>query len=348
MATGSNSKITMTPPAPIQQLSSRKHNPDLKTVLPSWEGTPVDQKGRFMNYEFPFLAGFGSVFKWMMQSNPQKAFKNEDPWRMPVLKDDAFLNSKEDTIVPLGHATFFIRLGGKQILIDPVFGKIPATKRHSEFPVDPLKLTNLDYILVSHAHYDHCDKNSLKLLQQLNPQARFLTGLGMGNILKRWTKDNIIEEAGWFQQYNTDSAVDIIFVTSRHWSNRTPADTNKSLWGGFVLKTKDKTVYFGGDSGYGSHFNLIGELFPGIDVAMLGVGAYMPKWFMSPMHQDPESAVQAFHDTGAKTMIPFHYGTFDMSDEPLSEPERILKTLEQAGKINGVLKIMPLGSGCRI
>lgn len=335
-------------PAQTQQLSSRKQNPDLKTVLPSWEGTPVDQDGRFMNHEFPYLAKFSSLIKWMTQKNPDKQFKKNDPWKMPVLKDDAFLASKDDMIVPLGHATFFVRLAGKQILIDPVIGKIPATKRHSEFPIDPQQLKNLDYILVSHAHYDHCDKPSLRLLQQLNPQAKFLTGLGMGKIIRPWTKDNIIEEAGWYQQYETHPPVEIVFVPSRHWSNRTPLDTNKSLWGGFVLKSKDKTVYYGGDSGYGNHFETIGTLFPEIDVAMIGAGAYSPKWFMSPLHQDPENAVQAFHDTGAKTMIPFHYGTFDMSDEPLSAPERILAALESAGKINGALKIMKLGEHFRL
>jgi L-ascorbate metabolism protein UlaG (beta-lactamase superfamily) len=120
-------------------------------------------------------------------------------------------------------------------------------------------------------------------------------------------------------------------------------DTNKTLWGGFVFKSKDKTVYFGGDSGYGNHFKMIGELFPNIDVAMIGAGAYAPHWFMSPNHQDPKNAAQAFNDTKAKTLIPFHYGTFDLADEPLSEPEKILTQLESEGHIHKSLKIMKLG-----
>ena len=120
-------------------------------------------------------------------------------------------------------------------------------------------------------------------------------------------------------------------------------DANERLWGAFVLKSKDKTIYFGGDSGYGSHFKEVATLFPNIDVAMIGAGAYSPRWFMSPNHQDPEHAVQAFNETKAKIMIPFHYGTFDQADEPLSEPERILRQLEKEGKINQKLKILSIG-----
>jgi L-ascorbate metabolism protein UlaG (beta-lactamase superfamily) len=327
----------------MQILTSRTSNPDLKTILPAWQGTPLDQDGRFMNHEFPFIHKFGTVFKWMTQKNPQKEFKKNDTWKMPVVKDDLFLSSKDDMIVPFGHATFFIRLNGKQILIDPVIGKIPATKRYTEFPINPDKLVNLDYVLVSHAHYDHCDKDSLKLLQQQNPKTKFLTGLGMKPLLKKWVEKNEIQEAGWYQQYNTDNEIEIYFLPSRHWSNRSLGDANERLWGGFVLKSKDKTIYFGGDSGYGSHFKEVGELFPNIDVALIGAGAYSPRWFMAPNHQDPEHAVQAFNDTKAKKMIPFHYGTFDQADEPLSEPEKVLLELEKEQKIVQQLRIMKLG-----
>lgn len=327
----------------MQILTSRINNPDLKTILPSWRGTPLDQDGRFMNHEFPFIPKFGSIFKWMTQKNPQKQTKKTDTWKMPVVKDDSFLSSKEDIIVPFGHATFFIRLNGKQILIDPVIGKIPVTKRYTEFPINPDKLVNLDYVLVSHAHYDHCDKDSLKLIQRQNPTAKFLTGLGMKSLLGKWIERNEIQEAGWYQQYNTDNEIEIYFLPSRHWSNRALDDTNERLWGAFILKSKDKTIYFGGDSGYGSHFKEVGELFPSIDVALIGAGAYSPRWFMSPNHQDPEHAVQAFNETKAKMMIPFHYGTFDQADEPLSEPPKILLELEKEHKIARQLKIMKLG-----
>jgi L-ascorbate metabolism protein UlaG (beta-lactamase superfamily) len=318
-------------------------NPSLETILASWQGNPMDKDGRFQNHEFPSVEKFGKAFKWMLNKNTQKEIKRKDTWKMQVVKDDSFLKSSDDAIVFLGHSTFFIRLAGKQILIDPIFGKLPLQKRFTEFPIAVEKMVNIDYILVSHAHYDHCDKDSLKILQAQNPKAKFLTGLKMESLLKKWVKNNEIQEAGWYQKYNLDDTVEICFLPSRHWSNRGLSDKNERLWGAFILKSATKTIYFGGDSGYGSHFKEVGELFPNIDVALIGSGAYSPRWFMSANHQDPEHAVQAFNDTKAKMMIPFHYGTFDLSDEPLSEPENILKKLEADNKITQQLKIVKIG-----
>jgi L-ascorbate metabolism protein UlaG (beta-lactamase superfamily) len=318
-------------------------NPELNTILSSWEGNPIDENGRFVNHEFPMKNSFGDALKWMLQRNPNRKIKKEDKWRMQVVKDDSFLRSKEDVIVLLGHASFFIRLGGRQVLIDPIMGSVPLKKRYTEFPIATDKLVDIDYVLVSHAHYDHCDKASLVTLHRQNPNAKFLTGLNMSTLLKDWVKTSEIQEAGWYQEYNLDDSLQIYFLPSRHWSNRRIGDENAYLWGAFVLKSGERTIYFGGDSGYGSHFKEVGELFPNIDVALIGAGAYAPRWFMSPNHQDPEHAVRAFNDTKAKMMVPFHYGTFDMSDEPLSEPEAILKSLARDNKVQGELKIAKVG-----
>lgn len=328
---------------PIEMISKQINNPDLQTILPSWQGTPLDSNGRFMNHEFPFTQSLGQVFKWMTQNNPQRKFKKADTWQIQVVKDDSFLTSRQDMIVPLGHASFFIRLAGKNILLDPVIGTIPANKRFSEFPVPPSKLTNIDYVLVSHAHFDHCDKPSVKLIQKQNPKAKFLTGLGMESLFRSWGNTNEIQEAGWYQQYNLSDELEIFYLPTRHWSNRSLVDINKRLWGAYLLKSKDRMIYVGADSGYGSHYKEVGELFPNIDVALVGTGAYSPRWFMGPNHQDPEHGVMAFNETKAKVMIPFHYGTFDVSDEPLSEPEQILKQLESEKKIYNKLQLLKIG-----
>ncbi len=110
-----------------------------------------------------------------------------------------------------------------------------------------------------------------------------------------------------------------------------------------MIEKDGKCIYYSGDSGHGSHFNDIGELFQNINVALIGAGAYLPAWFMAPMHQNPYDAVKAFNATHAKTFIPFHYGTFDLSDEPLGEPEQILNKLNAEGKIENTLKILKLG-----
>ncbi len=323
-------------------ITSYTSNAALKTVMPGWAGTPLDQDGLFINHEYPMVLGARDLFKFMSQANPQREAKKRDTWRIPVLKNDAWLNDPADKIVWLGHAAFFIQLSGIRILIDPVYGKLPVGKRYSEMPVAPQKLLNIDYILVSHAHYDHCDKSSLKLLSANNPQAQILTGLKLDTLISRWIS-NPVQTAGWYQQYELKDDLQITFLPSRHWANRSMFDTNTTLWGGYMIQRAGKCIYYGGDSGYGSHFKDIGALFPGIDVAMIGAGAYAPAWFMGQNHQDPYDAVRAFHDTGAKTFIPFHYGTFDSANEPLGEPEQILNKLDAEGKINNELKILKLG-----
>ena len=317
-------------------------NPALATVKPEWKGTPLDEDGLFMNHEFPWKLEYGKILKYLTHHNPQKEIKKHDTWRLDVLKDEKWLTDAADKIVLLGHASFFIQLSGIRILIDPIYWKLPVGNRFSEMPVVPDKLLNIDYILVSHGHYDHCDKSSIILLTKNNPKAEILTGLKLDGLIGKWTT-NKIQTAGWYQQYQLKNDLKITFLPSRHWSNRTPFDANHTLWGGFMIEKNGKRIYFGGDSAHGSHFKDIGELYKSIDVALIGVGAYSPAWFMGPMHQDPYDAVQAFNATGAKTFIPFHYGTFDVSDEPLGEPEQILNKLNAEGKIESTLNILKLG-----
>ena len=295
-----------------------------------------------MNGENPWRLDIGKAFRYIMHRNPQKEIKKQDPWRIPVLKDDQWLTDPADKIVWLGHASFFIQLSGIRILIDPVYGKLPGGKRLSAMPVAPDKLLNIHYILVSHAHYDHCDKSSIKLLTENNPEAQILTGLKLDGLISKWT-DNKIQTAGWYQQYQLEYDLRITFLPSIHWANRSLFDVNTTLWGGYMIEKDGKRIYYGGDSAHGSHFNVVGELFKNIDVALIGAGAYAPAWFMAPMHQNPCDAVKAFHATRAKTFIPFHYGTFDLSDEPIGEPERILNKLNGDGKIEGMLKVLKLG-----
>lgn len=324
-------------------ISGYVSNTALTTIKPNWPGTPIDQNGKFINQYNPFISDFGKVLKWQTTANPQKKEKKEDNWKIGVVKDDTFLTSPNDVIVWLGHASFFIKINEITILIDPVLEGIPLQKRKAELPVDPSKLVNIDYILVSHAHYDHCDKDSLRLLAKQNPKAQFLTGLNMGKIINGWI-NKPAQCAGWYQQYELSHALKILFLPSRHWSNRYSWDVNESLWGGFMIIANGKTIYYGGDSGYDKHFKEIGEFFPNIDVALIGIGAYAPRWFMSDNHQDPEHGVRAFKDTGAKVMIPFHYGLFDLSDEPMSEPELILASQVKAGQIaDSQLKKLKLG-----
>jgi L-ascorbate metabolism protein UlaG (beta-lactamase superfamily) len=320
-------------------------NPDLSTIkLPfEWKGTPIDDKGRFVNHEFPFVDSLRDVFKWQTTINPQKAEKKNDKWKAEVLYNQAFIDSKDDCIVWLGHASFFIRLAGITFLIDPVLFNVSLIKRQSDLPLQADELHNIDYILVSHDHRDHCDEKSLKLLAKNNLDATYLTGLNLDTIIQSFTNSSKIQTAGWYQQYKTEDAVKVFYVPSRHWGRRFLTDTNVRLWGGYVIQGAGKTIYFSGDSGYGGHFEDIGKVFPNIDYCIIGVGAYKPEFFMGQSHVSPTNAVKAFHDTHAKVMIPMHYGTFDLADEPMGDPLRVLRKLEEQDEIKGDLKALKVG-----
>lgn len=307
-----------------------RSNPDLPTILPAWEGTPVNADGCFINPDYPFELGWKDVLKWkLLTKNPYQEHKKNDPWRPAVVKNDNFLHHDRNAFVWLGHASYFFRLNGMNMLIDPVFGKLaPLASRYSELPVSPEKFQKIDLILISHDHRDHCDGTSLKLLLKNNPQAKIITGLNMHSVLSGWSNGNSVVEMGWFQVFENEAAgLKIFYLPTRHWCRRWLTDTNQRLWGAFVFQTDELTVYFGADSGYGKHYREASAIFPKIDYAFLGIGAFAPEWFMHSNHMSPADAWQAFHDLGAAKMIPMHYGTFDLSDEPLGEPERLLKTI---------------------
>ncbi len=332
-------------PSPTK-VAGYTRNPLLTDLVPAdqWPGTPVDENGRFVNHEFPFLPLAGQLLKWQTQSNPDNAAKKTDPWQMPVTKDGRFLESKQDVIVWLGHASYFIRINGIQLLTDPIFGSPTGVKRLTEMPVDPNRLRNLDYILVSHNHRDHCDEPSVKLLAKNNPRAVWLTGLKLDELLGQWTGSQQIQAAGWYQQFQTDDRkLRVYYLPARHWARRGLTDINTQLWGAYAIQSDSTTIYFSSDTGYGSHLAEVGRLFPKIDYCLMGVGAYKPEWFMSPSHISPTNAVKAFHEMKARTLIPMHYGTFDLADEAPGDPRRVLDSLQQAGQIKGQLKLLNVG-----
>lgn len=317
-------------------------NPGLKTIKEQWLGTPIDPNNRFVNYEHAFTPNFKDVLKWQFSEKPQKDEKKKDTFRVAHFNDTTFLHSSSDCIVWLGHATFFIRLNGINLLIDPVFFNVPFVKRYANHAFGPFVFENLDYLLISHDHQDHCQKKSIAALSLKNPHMKVLTGLNMTRLLAPWLNGQQIETAGWYQQYQTKS-INIYFLPARHWSKRSLNDDNARLWGGFVIEAAGKSVYFSGDTGYGGHFSEAKSLFPSLDIAIIGVGAYKPEWFMAPNHISPTDAVKAFEELGAKILIPMHYGTFDLSDEPVGEPLRVLRQLQADQKISGELKALGIG-----
>ncbi|SHM92458.1 L-ascorbate metabolism protein UlaG, beta-lactamase superfamily [Cyclobacterium lianum] len=322
---------------------SYMHNPALKTIHPaeSWKGNPVDQDGRFLNLYHKFDSSFGDLWKWKTSANPQKEEKESETRKLEVNEQANIPEDDEDYLIWLGHASFLIRINGKVMITDPILFDNFFLKRESPLPFPAEDLPAIDYLLISHNHRDHCDKKSIQFLSEKNPGMEILTGLKLGKVIRDWTRGQEIQEAGWYQQYQT-ADLTITYLPSRHWSRRWLWDLNENLWGGFHIAHNGKTVYFMGDSGFGKHFEDIRQIMGNPEYCLMGVGAYKPEWFMSQAHISPQDAIEAFNILGGRYFIPMHYGTFDLSDEPRMEPWDILNSNQK--EINGNLIAPVLGN----
>jgi L-ascorbate metabolism protein UlaG (beta-lactamase superfamily) len=330
--------------------TGRVKNDTLSIIKPGWEGNLIDQRGRFINEEFPFLPKTRELLTWQLSRNKFSEEKQNDMSRLEIRDPSAFLEGEQDGILWLGHASFFIRLNGVSILTDPIFDDPRFLRRYVDVPSQLQKIGKVDHVLVSHDHRDHADESSLRMIAEKFPSATFVSGLRMDDILNQWkSPSNPIKTAGWFQQYDTgDSPVKIYFVPVRHWSRRGLFDTNRRLWGSFVIQSDTATIYFGGDSGYGGHYREIGKLFPEIDYFLIGIGAYEPRWFMEPNHNNPADVVKAFRDSGAHRLVPMHYGTFDLSDEPPGQPLQFLLNEANAAGISDKVRVLAINEDLAI
>jgi L-ascorbate metabolism protein UlaG (beta-lactamase superfamily) len=315
------------------------HNPSLGFIKPGFAGNALDAKGRYINLDGPSERSFKELLRWQTGPKPLKKLKKKQQSSVAVTHNAQLTKDANNGITWLGHASFLFSLNGKQLITDPVLYNVSIVKRYTPLPCAVSDLTGIDYILLSHNHRDHADKKSMQQLCALNPNAIILTALGIGPLLRQWNITNTIIEAGWYQNYQLAEAFNITFLPAKHWNRRGLTDTNTMLWGSFMLQHQQHTVYFGADSGLGIHFEDIAQLFPNIDYALLGIGAYMPEWFMHTSHTSPAGALQAFAQLRAKQLIPMHHGTFDLSDEPIFYPKEQISIVAAQQNINGLLHL---------
>ena len=313
----------------------RVKDPELPILKPDFHGNKVDERGRFVDEHDPYIPSLAQVLKWKLGFHPLKYAKRRDTWKLDVLDPREFLSSNTDGIMWLGHASFYIRVGGVGLVTDPVFGDPSLLTRFVPVPSQLEYIETLDHLLISHDHRDHMDETSIKAITRKFPAATLYAGLGSEGILDKWKQPtNRVMTAGWFQQFPVDDPdLKVYFLPAQHWARRGLLDTNRRLWGSYIIQVQGTTIFFGGDSAYSTYYREIGELFPPVDYFITGIGAYEPRWFMKPIHKNPEEAVQAFIDMKAGTLIPMHHGTFDLSDEPPGQP---LKDLHAAAKAAGV------------
>ncbi|WP_040282175.1 MBL fold metallo-hydrolase [Psychroserpens damuponensis] len=243
-------------------------------------------------------------------------------------------NYKDRTrLMWFGHSTFLLQMDQKTILIDPMFGDVPAphpmlgSKRFSdELPITVEKLPNIDAVLISHDHYDHLDYGSIIALK--DKVDVFYTPLGVGAHLEKWgiNKDRIIE-LDWWQEATLDG-VQFKCTPAQHFSGRGLTDRTKTLWCSWVIKSGTDNIFFSGDSGYSTHFKAIGDAYGPFDLAMIECGQYNEKW--PDIHMFPEESVKAGIDVKAKQMMPIHWGAFKLAMHPWTDPvERVTKKAEE-------------------
>ncbi len=295
---------------------------------------------RFKNVHHTERPGFIDFLTWRWNRR-SKDIPAADSYNFTLANSNVELlrsNRDKTTITWIGHATVLLQLNGLNILTDPHFTEraSPVSWAGPKRVVQPgialEDLPKIDVVVVSHDHYDSLDAGTIEELLQRKggDNTMFFVPLG----LKAWFKDvgaTRVTEMDWWET-RQQNGIEIIAVPVHHWSQRTPLSKNATLWAGWVIRSKDFSFFFAGDSGYTTHFKEIGEKLGPFDLAAIPIGAYEPRWFMKHYHINPEESVQVHLDVQAKRSVAIHWGTFMLTDEPLDEPpKRLAQALEAKG-----------------
>ncbi|RFA26815.1 hypothetical protein CAI21_16165 [Alkalilimnicola ehrlichii] len=265
---------------------------------------------------------------------------------MPIEPDLAYLhaNREEASVTWIGHVTLLLQIGGLNVLTDPHFSNraspfsFTGPPRHQPPGIALADLPPIDVVMLSHSHYDHLDRRSVRALyRQAGGPPLFLLPLGLG----RWFSKNVtkgdwehLRELDWWDTYDHRD-VRFTFLPVQHWSSRTLWDRDTTLWGAWAAEHPSFRFFFSGDLGYSQDTLDIGERMGGFDLAAIGIGAYEPRWFMHNQHIHPEEAVRIHRELRARRSLGIHWGTFErLTDEPLDEPPQVLAAARAAAGIS--------------
>ncbi|NNV55252.1 MBL fold metallo-hydrolase [Limnovirga soli] len=297
--------------------------------------SPNYQKSGFTNISVtPVMSEDGSFIK-TTRDYINKPKTTAPPAPLPFIKTNLHqLNGTDPVIVWFGHSSYFIRVGGKNFLIDPVFSgnaapfsfMVKAFPGSNEYTV--ADMPPIDYLILTHDHYDHLDYHTII---QLQPKVNSVyCSLGVGAHLQFWGYPAaIIHEMDWWQTHQLDTGIQLTAAPARHFSGRGMVRA-KTLWSSFVLEAAGYRLYLGGDSGYDTHFKAIGNRFGRFDIAILESGQYNPSW--AHIHMMPEQTVQAAADLNAALLLPVHWAKFTLALHPWNEP--VQRVLAHAAQLN--------------
>jgi L-ascorbate metabolism protein UlaG (beta-lactamase superfamily) len=276
----------------------------------------------FFNPGLPSNRSFRDFLRWQFSADRQAW-----PERVanPVVqRPPATTTADELAATYVGHATFLVQTDGFNLLTDPVFSERASPfawagpKRVRPPAVAFDDLPPIHAVLVSHNHYDHMDVPTLRRLHE-RWQPQIVTGIGNGKYLAGQGLPQCVE-LDWYEAHVPRSGVTITYVPSQHWSRRGLFDTSQMLWGGHIVAGPAGSLYFAGDTAYPAYFSDIRERVGAPDIALLPIGAYEPRWFMGSMHMNPDDAVRAHIDLGARLSIAMHFATFHLTDEAMDAP----------------------------
>jgi N-acyl-phosphatidylethanolamine-hydrolysing phospholipase D len=304
---------------------------------------PHGQPGHFFNPWAPFKNRLLQVLQWKLGKNP---YDKSAPPRVPVVANDGgYLKDREQppSVTWVGHSTFAVQDGGDVFLTDPHFGRralVPARLTPTGIPLEAVPPEA--FAVLSHNHYDHMDAWTVR---HLPDTLSWFVPLGLGAWFRKQGRQAV--EMDWWQSARHGRWT-LTCLPAQHWSDRLGMGRNATLWCSWLLDSGERRYYFAGDSGYYHGFAEIGRRFPGIDVAFVPIGAYEPRWFMRAQHVDPAEGYQAFLDLGARTMIPMHWGCFDLTDEPVDlAPKVLAEVLEQKGADRERVRTLTVGERWR-
>ena len=291
---------------------------------------------RFQNIGGAEAKGFWDLLKWM-------ATQDQEPWHYrdevsPLEPRQIVTQPDTNRITFINHATFLIQADSLAILTDPIWSdraspfQFAGPKRYHEPGIRMNQLPPIDLVLISHNHYDHLDIQTLTALKRRNDPL-FIVPLGVDELLRQHDISRVVT-LDWWQRHEVGSFGNITAVPAQHFSGRGLFDRDKTLWSGYMIETalSGKRLYFAGDTGYGPFVDEIAQRYDRIDMALLPIGAYKPRWFMQPIHIDPAQAVTMHGDLNVGRSIGMHFGTFPMADDGMnSAREDLIRARKEAG-----------------
>ena len=279
--------------------------------------------------------GLLDIIKWKATSRAAKWPERVEIVRAPLPNPPA---PDGLAVTWVGHSTFLIRSAAVTILTDPVFSERAGPfswagpKRCMAPGVEFDALPRVDAVLLSHDHYDHFDTATLRRLARRDDPV-VLAPLGHRRLLETAGLGRVVE-LDWWSSHSGPAGLEATLVPARHWSRRSPFDTNRRLWGGYMFRAGGRLVYFAGDSGYDDGLFLeIRRRCGAPDLALIPIGAYEPRWFMQSAHMNPAEAVRVHRDVGSRRSIAMHWGTFQLNDEGREEPVKALGEALKAAEI---------------